>query len=262
MQELRQSIESLRDHVQIVWRAIDEVREVIEQVVGHEAAEFWNVEPPEGMPLGRYRPFAGYGPFDESDADHSDTNDADEADTEFVADSTDTVSPIPGTHHQNGCELNTTTTGHQHQRNLWDAPVTEPIEQAPSAEADTTPQKEAEPGAVPFVRTDRQTDFGGLPQYEWPAAEEDRDSICVDRIYADPASGITHRFTIRRGDPQRVSPTEGGKAALHRAAREEQVGRSAAADGHAAWSLGRPAEYEAAKCGVGVSKLPHGAHAR
>jgi hypothetical protein len=200
VQELRQSIESLRDHVQIVWQAIDEVREVIEQTLGHDAAEFWNVEPPDGLPLGRFRPFAGYGPFDQDNAPCVDGTDADqEADTEFVADSTETAPSIHGTHHQNGRELS----GHQHQRNLWDAPVPEPIEHAPSAEADTTPQKEAEPVAW-LLRPDRQTDFGGLPQYEWPAAEEDRDSICVDRIYADPADGTTHRFTIRRGDTVEV----------------------------------------------------------
>lgn len=65
VQELRQAIESLRDHVQIVWQAIDEVREVIEQTLGHDAAEYWNVQPPQDFPLGRYRPFAGYNPFDE-----------------------------------------------------------------------------------------------------------------------------------------------------------------------------------------------------
>ena len=70
VQELRQAIESLRDHVQIVWQAIDEVREVIGQAVGHDAQEFWNVEPPQGFPLGRYRPFAGYDPFDEWNAEN------------------------------------------------------------------------------------------------------------------------------------------------------------------------------------------------
>ena len=198
-------------------------------------------------------------------------------------------------------------------------------------------------------------DFGGLPQYEWPAAEEDRDSICVDRIYADPADGVTHRFTIRRGDTVEVffakdrleigtvvgiSQAKGearvqfdgrgegvwfykGKiypakeagepetqldnvpiiaeaageaytlddwiafrhafsdgqvdaAGIHNEfrrlkaakqhfierAREDEVSRSAAADGPATRSLRCPAEYEAAKCGVGVPKLPHRFHAR
>ena len=37
MQELREAIESLRDHVQIVWQAIDEVREVIDQALGPDS---------------------------------------------------------------------------------------------------------------------------------------------------------------------------------------------------------------------------------
>jgi hypothetical protein len=84
VQELRTAIESLRDHVQIVWQAIDEVREVIEQVVGHEAAEFWNVEPPNGLPLGRYRPFAGYNPAEEWNNENGEAQECDDDNGELV----------------------------------------------------------------------------------------------------------------------------------------------------------------------------------
>jgi hypothetical protein len=53
--------------------------------------------------------------------------------------------------------------------------------------------------AYGFVRPERQTDFGGLTQYEWPAPKQDRDLITVDRIRAD-IDGPAHRFTIMRGD--------------------------------------------------------------
>jgi hypothetical protein len=65
VQELRQAVESLRDHVQIVWQAIDEVREVIDRGLGPDSPDGWTVEPSQGFGLGRYRPFAGYDPFDE-----------------------------------------------------------------------------------------------------------------------------------------------------------------------------------------------------
>jgi hypothetical protein len=99
-------------------------------------------------------------------------------------------------------------TGPTQQRSLWDtnestegngaaSPAAGAAEAAP---AEVTPQKEAEPAVAWFVRPDRQTDFGGKPSWEWPAEETDRDSLAVDRIYPDPAAGVTHRFTIRRGD--------------------------------------------------------------
>ena len=65
VQDLCQSIESLRDHVQIVWQAIDELREVIDQALGPDSPDIWTVEPPHGPPVGRYRPFAGEEPAEE-----------------------------------------------------------------------------------------------------------------------------------------------------------------------------------------------------
>jgi hypothetical protein len=70
IQDLRGAIESLRDHVQIVWQAIDEVREVIDRALGPDSPDIWTVEPSQGFGLGRYRPFAGYNPFDEWQAEN------------------------------------------------------------------------------------------------------------------------------------------------------------------------------------------------
>src|SRR5205085_7299925 len=116
VQELRQAIESLRDHVQIVWQAIDEVRDVIGQTIGHDAQEFWNVEPPQGFPLGRYRPFAGYNPFDEWHSQNAgavepaavaQTNNFDDAaDSELPDDSFENAPPATAdTHRHNGHEV-------------------------------------------------------------------------------------------------------------------------------------------------------------
>lgn len=51
----------------------------------------------------------------------------------------------------------------------------------------------------PLVRPDRQFTFDGLPHYEWPAPQYDRDTISVDRIRED-IDGPSHRFLIQRGD--------------------------------------------------------------
>jgi hypothetical protein len=137
VQELRQAIESLRDHVQIVWQAIDEVREVIEQVVGHEAAEFWNVEPPQGLPLGRYRPFAGYEPVEEWNAENGNAQEPIDEDEEAV-EPTVVVATWPVAHKSR----------QQQQMLLIDEPnVDAPSAQRPEA-APITSQKEAEPGAT------------------------------------------------------------------------------------------------------------------
>jgi hypothetical protein len=190
VQELRQAIESLRDHVQIVWQAIDEVREVIEQVVGHEAAEFWNVEPPNNLPLGRYRPFAGYGPFDENDGNdtppaQSEADDSDEVfDTDFPEDTTQFTpsdTQRDNGHYQIGAPP---SNGQQHQRSLWDAAASATIEQAPTVEADNTPQNNA-----------------------------------IGRLYArrlDCVSAPVQRRPRRRGwDPCGVSPDAGRQTMLH-----------------------------------------------
>jgi Methyltransferase small domain len=146
VQELRQAIESLRDHVQIVWQAIDEVREVIEQTLGHDVAEFWNVEPPQGFPLGRYRPFAGYEPFDEWHSENAGavepaavlptSNFDDAADTGFPDDSFENVPPATAdAHPQNG-----------HDEVAW--PAIEPATQQRSlfgAVADSEPETAAIP---------------------------------------------------------------------------------------------------------------------
>jgi hypothetical protein len=76
VQELRAAIESLRDHVQIVWQAIDEVREVIDRGLGPHAPDIWTVEPSQGFGLGRYRPFAGYDPFYEWHPDEDESQGA------------------------------------------------------------------------------------------------------------------------------------------------------------------------------------------
>jgi predicted RNA methylase len=55
----------------------------------------------------------------------------------------------------------------------------------------------------PLVRPDRQLTFGGIPHYEWPAPEHDRDTITVDRIRED-IDGPSHRFVICRGDTVEV----------------------------------------------------------
>ncbi len=65
--ELRDAIESLRDHVQIVWQAIDEVRDVINEALSPDSPDIWSIEPPQGLPLGRFRPFAGYDPCGDAD---------------------------------------------------------------------------------------------------------------------------------------------------------------------------------------------------
>jgi len=238
VQELRQAIESLRDHVQIVWQAIDEVREVIGQTVGHDAAEFWNIEPPQDLPLGRYRPFAGYEPFDEWSAENHkpvelspalQTSPSDGApDAQLPADVSADVGTavaaclresqgqggmdsLAGSHRHdtNNPQPIPVANGATQQRPLWREDAAEPQAAASTANGlaeaaqAVTPQKEAEPGAGWFVRPDRQASFAGLPQYEWPKAEEDRDTICVDRIYTEPP-GVTHRFTIRRSDTVEV----------------------------------------------------------
>jgi Methyltransferase small domain len=174
VQELRQAIESLRDHVQIVWQAIDEVREVIGQTVGHDAAEFWHVEPPQDLPLGRYRPFAGYEPFAEWRAEQDDapsdqpTRDSEnEAGTELSADvfehvqsavaarlresHAEGVDSLADTHRhddQSGIPVNGAPA---HQRSLWDASRGEPPEASTTdgaAAKAVTSQKEAEPAAT------------------------------------------------------------------------------------------------------------------
>lgn len=159
VQELRQAVESLRDHVQIVWQAIDEVREVIEQVMGRDAAEFWNVEPPDGLPLGRFRPFAGYNPFDEWNEQNTEAvepspvpSSNNSADT---GDSFENVAPTSApTHPQNGHDRGewSAIAPATQQRSLFGAVAdSEPVTAAVPAngvaeDAQTlTSQKEAEP---------------------------------------------------------------------------------------------------------------------
>jgi hypothetical protein len=153
VQELRESIESLRDHVQIVWQAIDEVRDVIEQTLGHDAAEFWNVEPPQGLPLGRYRPFAGYEPFEEWQAENGRATeprpDVSTSDSDAPPDTTssDERSDSNGANY-----ISPAAPGPQQQRSLWSAAPVEDSKatvdtpaELPVVTVPQTPQKEAEP---------------------------------------------------------------------------------------------------------------------
>ena len=50
-----------------------------------------------------------------------------------------------------------------------------------------------------YHRPDRQENFDGIPSYDWPDAEEDRDTLTVDRV-GDNGDGGEHRFTVKRGD--------------------------------------------------------------
>ncbi len=50
-----------------------------------------------------------------------------------------------------------------------------------------------------FLRPDRQSDFNATPYYEWVEAQEDRDTLTVDRV-GDNGDGGEHRFTVKRGD--------------------------------------------------------------
>jgi hypothetical protein len=58
--------------VQIVWQAIDELRDVIDNALGSDAPDIWSVEPPQGPPPARYRPFAGY--FERREGQDEDAN--------------------------------------------------------------------------------------------------------------------------------------------------------------------------------------------
>jgi hypothetical protein len=162
VQELRQAIESLRDHVQIVWQAIDEVREVIEQALGNDAAEFWHVEPPKGLPLGRYRPFAGYGPFEESSAENGMGNElpdvsTDEANcTDETSDEVDDdqTQAITAHYTPNGHSTAFTPSTSQHQRSLWDASISQAADEQPESaqepETEKSPQVEVALLATPY----------------------------------------------------------------------------------------------------------------
>ena len=44
-----------------------------------------------------------------------------------------------------------------------------------------------------YLRPDRQENFGGIPSYDWPDTEEDRDTLTVDRV-GDNGDGGEHRF--------------------------------------------------------------------
>ncbi len=50
-----------------------------------------------------------------------------------------------------------------------------------------------------YLRPDRQENFDGSPFYDWPEAEEDRDTLTVDRV-GNNGDGGEHRFTAKRGD--------------------------------------------------------------
>ena len=50
-----------------------------------------------------------------------------------------------------------------------------------------------------YLRPDRQNNFDGIPFYDWPEAEEDRDTLTVDRV-GENGDGGEHRFTVKRGD--------------------------------------------------------------
>lgn len=137
VQEIHQAIESLRDHVQIVWQAVDEVRDVIGQVVGHDAAEFWNVVPPQGLLLGRYRPFAGYDPVEEWNAENGEAQESHDETGEAV-EPTPVLDMGPVAH----------AVRRQQQMLLLDEPNgDEPRAERPEA-APITSQQEAEPAAA------------------------------------------------------------------------------------------------------------------
>ncbi len=193
VQELRQAIESLRDHVQIVWQAIDEVREVIGQTMGHDAAEFWNVEPPQDLPLGRYRPFAGYDPVDEWQAENEEapvepppvllTSDdgADGGLPEEMIEGVHSavavrlreshaegVDSLADTHRHNGYDAPSgpATAGPTQQRSLWEAAAEAATQQEqPTTE---TPQKEAEPRSTEPVVEPAIAGEQGPPRYFAP----------------------------------------------------------------------------------------------
>lgn len=78
-----------------------------------------------------------------------------------------------------------------------------PPELAQIAETTSLPPPQPKRLPPPLVRPDRQVTFDGLPHYEWPAPEHDRNIITVDRIRED-IDGPSHRFVIRRGDTVEV----------------------------------------------------------
>ncbi len=70
----------------------------------------------------------------------------------------------------------------------FDAPAKEPTHVAEQASL-----------PPPLLRPDRQCLMDGLPSYEWPKPQHDRDAITVDRLHVD-IEGQAHRFTIKRDD--------------------------------------------------------------
>lgn len=84
------------------------------------------------------------------------------------------------------------------------AHIAEAINYHPTQNRTRSPSEETSPvAAPPLLRPDRQFTFDGLPHYEWPQPEEDRDTITVDRL-RDDIDGPAHRFVIRRGDTVEV----------------------------------------------------------
>ncbi len=183
LHELRDAIESLRDHVQIVWHAIDEIRDVINEALSPDSPDIWSVEPPQGLPLGRYRPFAGYNPFDEWNEEQAavvetppvlPTSPSDGADDgqlpEDVREDVRTADAVRLRGSEDSAGMDSLADTHRYedldhdlppiiapateQRSLWnDGPVTDDGAAASTANgvaeaAERTSQKEAEPRAA------------------------------------------------------------------------------------------------------------------
>jgi predicted RNA methylase len=85
----------------------------------------------------------------------------------------------------------------------FESVATVPLENLKLAKSDHIAESTSLPPPPPLLRPDRQLTFGGLPHYEWPAPEHDRDTITVDRIRED-IDGPSHRFVICRGDTVEV----------------------------------------------------------
>jgi len=166
VQELREAIESLRDHVQIVWHAIDEVRDVINQALTPDSPDIWTVEPSEGFPLGRYRPFAGFDPVTEWNAAQAapvEPLPVLETDAVRLRESQGQgVDSLADTHRHNGsnCDTPQQNTQATQQRDLWgddaEAALAErtAAKAASAVPAEYTPQKETEPAGESYTLDD------------------------------------------------------------------------------------------------------------
>lgn len=62
------------------------------------------------------------------------------------------------------------------------------------------------PSHPDLIRPDRQEVFPEiLLSDDWPSPHHDRDTISIDRVHGSHEIGLTHRFTIKRGDTVKVS---------------------------------------------------------